>query len=95
MKYRNNILSFNYWEVDSNGKEKKWEYACRPDDKDAILCSLEKRKQAGEIVDYEMYGQANFSNPISNINFGDTIYIKKAETQRKLFNGIKFKNPMN
>lgn len=79
-KYKNDILHFNYWKPN---QKHPMEYACKYDEMKDVITQLEQGIKNATIVDYEMYGFANFNDPARNIIRGDTLYIREKRGVQK------------
>lgn len=78
MKYKSNVVSVNVWH--QNEKYPR-QYGCTEEEISNTMAHFEHLKQKGKILDYEMYGFANFRN--EDTDFGDRVWIKKRTEEQK------------
>lgn len=79
MKYKSNVVSVNVWYPSENFPR---QYGCTEEEIANTMSHFERLKQQGKILDYEMYGFANFRNVAQGKDFGDRIWIKKRTEEK-------------
>ena len=71
-KYRQGLLNINVWKKDEKYPR---QYAMHEDEQVSMIKKLENALLYGKIIDYEIFGFADFCDPFTR--FGDILYFKK------------------
>ncbi len=77
-KYKQGILNVNIWK---KGESRPRQYAIHEDEQISIIKRLENELLFGKIIDYEIYGFADFSDEFTD--YGDILYVKKRRLNNK------------